>query len=134
MIRLKKMPDSSLSSLIDQDYSSVYAYAGVEAIKARLVEQGAIVVLSEDDCFLGVLTPTDVLIRAHHLVIDCLRDKPTIQSDQTITAALDILLTSREPALPVLRDNGQLAGVLHQHRLVRHLAEENRRLKSASFR
>ena len=124
----------SLSSLIDQDYSSVYAYAGVEAIKTRLVEQGVIVVLSEDDRFLGVLTPADVLTRAHHLVIDCLQDKPTIRFDQTIATALDILLASRESALPVLRDDGQLAGVLHQYRLVRHLAEENKQLKSASFR
>ena len=131
------MPSSPLSPFIDQEYASVYAYAGVAAIKSRLIEQGAIVVLNEDDTFLGVLTPTDVLVRANHLVIDCLRDKPTIQPDQSFEEVLDIMLASRETVLPVVYHHGKLAGLLHQRTLVQHLMKENYHLtkeQKTSFR
>ena len=122
------MPSSPLSPFIDQAYTSVYAYAGVAAIKPRLVEQKAIVVLDEDDSFLGVLTPVDAFLRSHYLVIDCLRDKPVIHTNQTIAEALDIMLMSQETVLPVFYHRGTLAGLLHQRTLVQHLLEENERL------
>lgn len=122
------MPSSPLSPLIDQEYSSVYAYAGVAAIKPRLAEQGAIVVLSEDETFLGVLTPTDVLLHAHHLVIDCLRDKPTLYSNQSMEEAAALMVTSGESVLAVVYHHGKLAGLLHQRSLMQHLIKENHRL------
>ena len=123
---------SPLSSFINQEYTSVYAYAGVAAIKSRLVEQEAMVVLNEDDTFLGVLTPTDVLMQPHHLVIDCLRHKPMLYSDQTVIQALRMMLTHREAVLPVIYHDDRLAGLLYQSTLVRHLIEEHDQLAKQS--
>ena len=120
-MQLKKMADSPLIPFLDQAYTSVYAYAGVEAIRARLVKEGAIVVWNEDDTFLGMLTPADVVIRSHRLVVDCLRHKPTIRSDEPVLDALRILVDSREVVLPVVNADGQFAGLLHQRTLVEHL-------------
>ena len=122
------MPSLPLSALVDQKYSSVYAYAGVEAIRSRLAELGAIVILNEDDTFLGVLTPTDVLIRASRLVIDCLRRKPVIYIDQSVEEAVDTMLTNYETVLPVMHRYGKPVGLLHQHTLIEYLLKENRRL------
>ena len=122
------MPSSSLSPFINQEYSSVYAYAGVEAIKSRLAEQGAIVVLNEDDTYLGVITPTDVLLQPHRLVIDCLRSKPVIHPDHSVIEALNTMLEHQEVVLPVVYHRGELAGLLHQRTLVQHLMKENSRL------
>ncbi|MGB3779030.1 MAG: CBS domain-containing protein [Tunicatimonas sp.] len=115
------MADPALHSFLDQDYTSVYAYAGVEAIRARLVKEGAIVVWNEDDTFLGILTPADVVIRSHRLVVDCLRHKPVIRSDESVLDALRTLVDSREVVLPVVSADGQFAGLLHQRTLVEQL-------------
>ena len=121
------MADALLSPFLDQDYLSVYAYAGVEAIRARLVKEGAIVVWNEDDTFLGILTPADVVVRSHHLVVDCLRHKPIIRSDQSALDALRTLLDSREAVLPVKHPSGEFAGLLHQRTLVEQLLLERPR-------
>lgn len=118
------MADFPLTPFLDQTYTSVYAYAGVEAIRARLVKEGAIVVWNEDDTFLGILTASDVVIREHRLVVDCLRHKPMIQSDQSVLEALRTLLDSREGILPVVHADGRLAGLLHQSTLVEQLLLE----------
>lgn len=123
---------SPLSLFIDREYSSVYAYAGVAAVRSRLVEEGAIVVWNEDDTFLGVLTPADVVTQPHYLVIDCLRDKPALRPDQSITEALRMMVHHRETVLPVVDSQGKLAGLLHQHALVQHLLEEYRPKKRLS--
>ena len=120
-MQLKKMADFPLIPFLDQAYISVYAYAGVEAVRARLVKEGAIVVWNEDDTFLGILTPSDVVIRPHRLVVDCLRHKPVIHSDQSVLDALRILLDSKEMILPVVHADEQFAGLLHQSTLVEQL-------------
>lgn len=118
------MADSPLTPFLDQAYTSVYAYAGVEAIRARLVKDGAIVVWNEDDTFLGILTPADVVVRSHRLVVDCLRHKPVVRSDQSVLDALRTLLDSKEVILPVVNADGQFAGLLHQRTLVEQLLLE----------
>jgi Mg/Co/Ni transporter MgtE len=118
------MADSALASFLDQDYTSVYAYAGVEAVRARLVKEGAIVVWNEDDTYLGVLTPADVVARPHRLVVDCLRHKPFIGADQSVLDALRVLLDSKEVILPVMNPDGRFAGLLHQRTLVERLLLE----------
>ena len=115
------MADPVLTSFLDQNYTSVYAYAGVEAIRARLVKEGAIVVWNEDDTFLGVLTPSDVVVRSHRLVVDCLRHKPAIRSTEPVLDALRTLLDSKEAILPVMNADGQFVGLLHQRALVEQL-------------
>lgn len=124
------MADPALTPFLDRDYTSVYAYAGVEAIRARLVKEGAIVVWNEDDTFLGILTPADVVVRSHHLVVDCLRHKPIIRSDQSVLDALRTLLDSKEVILPVMNADGQFAGLLHQRTLVEQLLLERPPTKS----
>ena len=111
----------SLTSFVDQTYVSVYAYAGVEALRGRLVKEGAIVVWNEDDTFLGILTPTDVVIRSHRLVVDCLRHKPVLRSDDSVLDALRTLLDSKEAILPVMHPNGQFGGLLRQTTLIEQL-------------
>ncbi len=125
------MADAALSSFIYQDYTSIYAYAGVEAIRARLVKEGAIVVWNEDDTFLGILTPADVVVRSHRLVVDCLRYKPVIHSSQTVIDALRTLLDNNEVILPVVDTDGRFMGLLRQSTLVKHLLLETPSAKSA---
>lgn len=126
------MASLPLSPLIDQEYSSVYAYAGVEAIKARLVEEGAIVVWNEDDTFLGILTPVDVVIHPHRLVIDCMREKAVVRPDQPLREVLRIMLDSNETVLPVVYRRGALAGLLRQNALVEHLLAQPDSAKPSS--
>ncbi len=78
-------------------------------------------VWNEDDTFLGILTPADVVIRSHRLVIDCLRHKPVIRSDEPVLDALRTLVDSREAILPVANADGQFVGLLHQRTLVEQL-------------
>ena len=124
------MADPALHFFLDQDYTSVYAYAGVEAIRARLVKEGAIVVWNEDDTFLGILTPADVVVRSHRLVVDCLRHKPVIHFSQTAHEALRTLLDNKEIVLPVVDADGNFAGLLRQSTLVEWLLSSNPSTKS----
>ena len=118
------MAKASLSPFIDQSYFSVYAYAGVAAVRERLVADGGIVVWNEDDTFLGVLTPTDVVARSHQLAIDCLRQKPSVYPSQSVREVLRTMLDSGETVLPVMYERGKLAGLVHQRTLVEHLLSE----------
>ncbi len=78
-------------------------------------------VWNEDETFLGMLTPADVVVRSHHLVVDCLRRKPSIRVDQSVLDALRTLLDSKEVILPVMNPDGRFAGLLHQRTLVERL-------------
>lgn len=118
------MAKAPLSPFIDQSYSSVYAYAGIAAIRAQLVAEGGIVVWNEDESFLGVLTPADVVAQPHHLAIDCLREKPMARPSQSAREILRIMLDCGETVLPVMYDRGKLAGLVHQRALVEHLLGE----------
>ena len=121
------MAKAVLSPFIEQSYSSVYAYAGVAAIRARLVAEGGIVVWNEDDSFRGILTLTDVVAQSHHLVIDCLREKPLIRPTQSVREVLRIMLDCRETVLPVVYERGELAGLVHQRTLVEHLLDKSKK-------
>ena len=127
------MAKALLSLFIEQSYSSVYAYAGVAAIRARLVAEGGIVVWNEDDSFLGVLTLTDVVAQPHRLVIDCLREKPLIRPTQSVREVLRIMLDCGETVLPVVYERGELAGLVYQRALVEHLLNKEEESKSQSI-
>lgn len=118
------MVEFLLSPFIQQEYFSVYAYAGVDAIRARLTNEGAAVVWNENDTFLGVLTPTDLAVRPSRLVMDCLRKKPVVRLTQSAREVLRTMLDSKETVLPVVYEHGELAGLVHQHTLVEYLLGE----------
>ena len=113
-----------LAPLIDQQYAIVYAYAGVDAIRLRLAKEEAIVVLDEEERFIGLITPRDVVQRGHRLVIDCLQEKPTIHPEHSVSEALHVMIEAREYVLPVVYERGKLAGLLRQRDLIKHLLIE----------
>ena len=115
---------SPLSPFIRQEYFSVYAYAGIDAIRVRLIEEGAAVVWNEDDTFLGVLTPDNVAAQPHRLVVDCLRKKPVVRPEQSAQEVLRMMLDHRETVLPVMYERGELAGLVYQRTLVEHLLDQ----------
>jgi hypothetical protein len=81
----------TVSYFVRRDFHTVQAYSGIQSIKSNLLRYTALVVQDEEQNPLGVLTLSDVVLRQHNLVIDCLTPKPTLPAETPLDDALGIM-------------------------------------------
>jgi signal transduction histidine kinase len=112
-----------IQELVRKDFKTVKPYKGVQAIKNDLVDKNALVVMDKGE-YLGILTPSDVVIKAHNLVIDCMLPKPSITSKDFIETALNIMATKNVDVLSVI-DEGTFTGVVYKTDLMLMLQKVN---------
>lgn len=101
-----------IQKLVRNDYKTVNPYECVKAIKTDLAEKNALVVM-ENGKYIGLLTPRDVVLKAHNLVIDCITNKPTITPYSFLEEVLNTMIEENTEALPVF-DEGKFLGVVYK--------------------
>ena len=106
-----------VGELIKHDTPRVNPYAGTKQVMSELLRHSALAVQDENEVLFGVLTPNDVLLNPHNLVIDCITPKKSIQFDSEIESALDLMLAEKTNALPVFKGEA-FAGVVLKEDLV----------------
>ena len=114
---------------VKKTFETTDAYAEVDSIEKRLRDNSFLVVLNEDS-FMGILTPSDIIKSIHKQVIDCLYDKPRIDCEQDIELVLKIMKDSHNFVLPVF--NGDVfIGIVLQASITDFLLEYHGELERA---
>jgi len=113
--------------LVEKFFPIVHPHAGIDSIESSLKDNSFSVVLDEG-VYLGILTPSDIIESPHQLVIDCVHDKPLVDTEQDIESVLRLMKESRNSVLPVFKD-GEFIGVITQTALTDYLLEYRNELK-----
>lgn len=101
-----------IKDLVSRDFKTIKPYQGVETIKNDLVAKNALVVMDKG-VYVGLLTPRDVVIKSHNLVIDCILPKPSLSSKDVLENALDLMKSENTDVLSVI-DEGIFVGLVNK--------------------
>lgn len=96
---------------IRSEYPTINPYVGVIDIEEILNEKRYAVVSDLDNPCYGILTPLDLVIHPHKLVIDCISPKETILTSDSFEIIYRKFKRSKSEALPVY-DNVKFLGIL----------------------
>ncbi len=97
--------------LINPNETPAPPYASVASCEAQLARDGYLAV-KDGTRFIGLVTETDVIDKAHTLVIDCVGPKRFVRYDDGIEEALSLMRTSGVRFLPVADREGNYAGTI----------------------
>jgi predicted transcriptional regulator len=95
---------------LQSDEAVVHPFASISSVEKELIEKTFMVVKDDTGKFYGIVTPSDVLVMGHQLVIDCLRPKAAIDEDDQIEKVLMIMNEKREYVLPVFNKKNVYIG------------------------
>lgn len=114
--------------LTKRNYLTTDPYIGLSTVKDQLLENEAIVVL-DNNRFVGVLTTNDLVNKPKTLVVDCLKDKVVIDSNQSITEVLSIMNEHNTDVLAV-SENETVVGLVFKKDLYKYITEYNLELQN----
>ena len=87
----------------------IHPFFSITSVEESLIRNSYLVVKNED-VFVGILTPNDILANGHQLVIDCLSKKRTISAEEEIEMVLSIMREEHQSVLPVVNKAGKYLG------------------------
>jgi len=94
-------------------YPTIYPFEGVINIEDKFIGKGYLVVVDEQNNYIGILTPFDLVRRPHKLVVDCLTSKDTVSTEDSPVEVFGKFNKNNSEALPVFKD-GKFKGVLEK--------------------
>src|SRR5690606_34402291 len=109
----------NIQPLITTQYSIIDAYAGAARATALLRVTDVLVVV-EHEKPIGILTASDLAMKRHQLVIDCLDDRPSVVDDELISSVLNRMKATGTTALPVTA-KGSFYGIIKQMDILSYL-------------
>jgi Signal transduction histidine kinase len=109
----------NIKALVTTNYPTLDAYDGRHTANRLLQTHDALVILEENHP-VGVLTLTDLAMKPHGLVIDCLPCRPVVTCTDSIGAVLNLMATTRNSVLPVTRGE-KFYGIIKQTDILSHL-------------
>jgi len=99
---------------VTQNYVIVHHEAGVASIRDKLFCNQYVVVADDINKYIGLLSLTDLVLKPHNLVVDCLTEKQKLSPDDTISTIVEKFHKCKSPALPFF-ENGEFAGVIEKN-------------------
>ena len=109
------------------DFVTAGPFAGIHELKKLLLNSSAIVIM-DNDRFIGVLTPNDIVRKPHLLAIDCLQPKSQISPNLNIDSALLIMADENTDVLPVFYKN-VMEGLIFKDDIHKYFRKNNDELK-----
>lgn len=109
----------NIQPLVTTQYSTIDAYAGAVQATALLRTTDVLVVVDHEKP-IGILTASDLALKRHRLVIDCIADRPSVVANELIGTVLNRMKTTSVTALPVI-SKGSFYGIIKQMDLLSHL-------------
>ncbi|PPL02764.1 ATP-binding protein [Parapedobacter indicus] len=119
----------NITTLITKQYTTLDAYTGARLAKELLRVQDVVVVV-ENSKPIGILTASDLAMKSHQLVIDCLRDRPTANCMDSIDTVLNLMKITGNTVLPV-SSQGSFCGLIKQSDILFHLHANHEQQKIA---
>lgn len=111
-----------LKDCISDLYPRVEPCKEINSIVESLLENEYLVVINNNE-YVGILTPWDLIKRPYKIVIDCLTDKEHILDDDTISSVFDKFSRNKSLVLPVFRGN-EFIGIIEKNNLINKLKNQ----------
>jgi signal transduction histidine kinase len=113
----------TINNFIKRDFLITTPFTGISSIRNELLQNSGMVVL-EDEKFFGILTKDDLINRPRNLVIDSITPKTVLDTDSTVSYALQVMRHENSDVLPVLKDN-KIYGLVYKNDLIDFFASKN---------
>ncbi len=119
----------NIQSLITKQYTTIDAYAGT-VHATDLLRTADVLVVVENEHPIGILTASDIAMKRHQVVVDCLSQWPSVASNESVSSVLNRMKTSGATALPVTC-KGSFYGIIKQIDLLTHLHIDHEKQRAA---
>jgi len=119
----------NIKLLTTRQYATLDAYSQASVARELLHEQEAVVVL-DNGRPIGILTALDLALRPNQLVIDCFRERPTVNCVDSIEVVLSVMKKTGNTILPVTFEN-KFFGLITQTSILFHLHGNHEKEKLA---
>src|SRR3546814_492172 len=119
----------TIQSLITKQYTTIDAYAGT-VYATDLLRTADVLVVIENDRPIGILTASDLAMRRHQVVIDCVNGWPSVPSNESVSFVLTRMKATGATALPVTL-KGSFYGIIKQIDLLSHLHIDHEKQRAA---
>jgi signal transduction histidine kinase len=104
-------------------YPVAYEFDGVNSVQDMLVNSHFLVVLDDNEKYVGILTSNDLIQRPHKIVADCMTPKPYLNIGEEIISVLKRVDIDQIVALPVF-DNHAFCGIIRKADLIQSLIDK----------
>ncbi|HWK59478.1 MAG TPA: ATP-binding protein [Parapedobacter sp.] len=119
----------NIQSLITKQYTTIDAYAGT-GYATDLLRTADVLVVVENEKPIGILTASDLAMKRHQIVVDCLGPWPSVNSNESISSVLNRMKATGATALPVTF-KGSFYGIIKQIDLLTHLYIDHEKQRAA---
>ncbi|MFB2117829.1 ATP-binding protein [Parapedobacter sp. 2B3] len=119
----------NIQSLITKQYTTIDAYAGAVYATDLLRTQDVLVVV-ENNQPIGLLTASDLAMKRHQVVADCVVSRPPVNATESVSSVLARMKTTGATALPVT-SRGGFYGIIKQIDLLTHLHVDHEKQRAA---
>lgn len=123
MKQLKETYNPILEKYIIKSFPIVPAFEGIEKYENLLIQFGYLVVFDEDH-FIGIVTPFDLLKRQHKLLVDCCLQFKPFEYSSGIQDVFNYIKEQNSHIIPVFKDK-EFYGILIFVHLVEQLFSEH---------
>lgn len=107
----------NLSSFVNNDNEIVSSFNSTTSVIPRLLKKKYLVV-EDDESFVGLLTPRDIVENYHNLVVDCLCEKPLVHINDDINDVITVMDKSGFRALPVFSESEVFIGIVAYEKIL----------------
>ena len=119
----------NIQSLINRQFITIDAYAGIAQATALLRTADVLVVVEHDEP-VGILTASDLAMKRHCIVADCVNNWPSVSYNESVSSVLNRMKASGATALPVT-SKGNFYGIIRQIDLLTHLYTDHEKQRAA---
>ncbi|HWK98673.1 MAG TPA: ATP-binding protein [Parapedobacter sp.] len=119
----------NIQSLITKHYTTIDAYAGI-VYATDLLRTADVLVVVENEEPVGIITASDLAMKRHHIVADCVRNWPSVSYNESVGSVLNRMSASGATALPVT-SKGSFYGIIKQVDLLVHLHTDHEKQRAA---
>src|SRR5690606_28248630 len=119
----------NIQSLITKQYTTIDAYAGA-SYATDLLRTADVLVVVENEQPIGILTASDLAMKRHQIVVDCLGPWPSVASNESVSSVLNRMKATGATALPVTF-KGNFYGIIKQIDLLTHLYIDHEKQRAA---
>lgn len=119
----------NIQSLITKQYETIDAYAGT-GYATDLLRTADVLVVVENEEPVGIITASDLAMKRHHIVADCVSNWPSVSYNESVSSVLNRMKATGATALPVT-SKGSFYGIIRQIDLLTHLYTDHEKQRAA---
>lgn len=109
-----------IAELVNTKEVVVHSFDSIASIEDELI-RNAYLVIKDEDNFIGLLTPSDVLANGHNLVIDCYTKKPLVNGNMDAEKVMNMMFQEKLLVLPIVDDDNEYIGSVQLNSMLKDI-------------